>query len=32
MRKGLDKVSSELGVNKKTAFDWRHIILAALNE
>lgn len=25
--KSLDKISSELRINKKTAFDWRHKIL-----
>jgi len=29
--KGLDKISETLGINKKTAFDWRHKILAALD-
>ncbi|PRX38997.1 transposase-like protein [Salegentibacter salegens] len=26
----LDKISAALGINKKTAFDWRHKILASL--
>jgi transposase-like protein len=30
--KSLDRISSELRINKKTAFDWRHKILASLNE
>jgi transposase-like protein len=29
--KSLDKISETLGINKKTAFDWRHKILASLN-
>ena len=29
--KSLDKISAELGINKKTAFDWRHKILAWLD-
>jgi transposase-like protein len=29
--KSLDKISEVLGINKKTAFDWRHKILASLN-
>lgn len=29
--KSLDKISAELGINKKTAFDWRHKILASLD-
>lgn len=28
--KSLDKISETLGINKKTAFDWRHKILASL--
>lgn len=28
--KSLDKISGALGINKKTAFDWRHKILASL--
>lgn len=28
--KSLDKIVSALGINKKTAFDWRHKILASL--
>lgn len=30
--KSLDKISAALGINKKTAFDWRHKILAALGD
>ncbi|WP_103865819.1 IS1595 family transposase [Aquimarina sp. I32.4] len=30
--KSLDKISTALNINKKTAFDWRHKILAALND
>jgi len=26
----LDKIKSILGINKKTAFDWRHKILSGL--
>ena len=29
--KSLDKISAILGINKKTAFDWRHKILASLD-
>jgi transposase-like protein len=29
--KSLDKISSELGINKKTDFDWRHKILASFD-
>lgn len=29
--KSLDKISKELGINKKTAFDWRHKILSSLD-
>jgi len=29
-KKSLDKISSILGINKKTAFDWRHKILSSL--
>lgn len=29
--KSLDKISEGLGINKKTAFDWRHKILASLD-
>lgn len=29
--KSLDKIVVALGINKKTAFDWRHKILASLN-
>jgi transposase-like protein len=29
--KSLDKIVSALGINKKTAFDWRHKILASLD-
>ncbi len=29
--KSLDKISETLGINKKTAFDWRHKILASLD-
>jgi len=29
--KSLDKISKELRINKKTAFDWRHKILASLD-
>jgi transposase-like protein len=29
--KSLDKISAKLKMNKKTAFDWRHKILAALS-
>jgi Transposase and inactivated derivatives len=28
--KSLDKISAKLGINKKTAFDWRHKILSSL--
>ena len=30
--KSLDKMSSVLGINKKTAFDWRHKILSSLGQ
>ena len=30
--KSLDKISSFLGINKKTAFDWRHKILSSLGQ
>lgn len=30
--KSLDKISKALKINKKTAFDWRPIILASLNK
>ena len=30
--KSLDKIKKELQINKKTAFDWRHKILASLEE
>ena len=30
--KSLDKIKSELLINKKTAFDWRHKILASLSD
>lgn len=30
--KSLDKIKSELSINKKTAFDWRHKILSSLEE
>lgn len=30
--KSLDKISKELSINKKTAFDWRHKILSSLDE
>lgn len=30
--KSLDKISAELKINKKTAFDWRHKILAAMGD
>lgn len=30
--KSLDKIKKELGINKKTAFDWRHKILSSLEE
>lgn len=30
--KSLDKIKEELAINKKTAFDWRHKILASLEE
>lgn len=30
--KSLDKIKKELHINKKTAFDWRHKILASLEE
>lgn len=30
--KSLDKISSELKINKKTAFDWRHKILSSLKD
>jgi hypothetical protein len=29
--KNLDKISTELGINKKTAFDWCHKILASFD-
>lgn len=29
--KSLDKISKTLGINKKTAFDWRHKILSSLS-
>lgn len=28
--KSLDKISAQMGINKKTAFDWRHKILSSL--
>ena len=31
-KKSLDKISSILGINKKTAFDWRHKILSSLDQ
>jgi transposase-like protein len=31
-RKSLDKISRILGINKKTAFDWRHKILSSLGQ
>ena len=31
-KKSLDKISSALGINKKTAFDWRHKILSSLDQ
>jgi hypothetical protein len=31
-KKSLDKISSALSINKKTAFDWRHKILSSLNQ
>jgi len=30
--KSLDKISKELGINKKTAFDWRHKLLSSLEK
>ena len=30
--KSLDRISSTLGINKKTAFDWRHKILSSLGQ
>lgn len=30
--KSLDKISAALGINKKTAFDWRHKILSSLEQ
>lgn len=30
--KSLDKIKDELGINKKTAFDWRHKILSGLED
>ena len=30
--KGLDKIKESLSINKKTAFDWRHKILVALQD
>ena len=30
--KSLDKISSIMGINKKTAFDWRHKILSSLRQ
>lgn len=30
--KSLDKISSQMGINKKTAFDWRHKILSSLSQ
>ena len=30
--KSLDKIKETLSINKKTAFDWRHKILASLSE
>ena len=30
--KSLDKIKESLSINKKTAFDWRHKILAALQD
>jgi transposase-like protein len=30
--KSLDKISVTLGINKKTAFDWRHKILSSLRQ
>ena len=30
--KSLDKIKSELLINNKTAFDWRHKILASLSD
>jgi len=30
--KSLDKIKKELGIHKKTAFDWRHKILSSLEE
>jgi tRNA G26 N,N-dimethylase Trm1 len=29
-KSSLDKIKSQLGINKKTAFDWRHKILASV--
>jgi len=31
-KKSLDKISIILGINKKTAFDWRHKILSSLDQ
>lgn len=31
-QKSLDKISATLGINKKTAFDWRHKILRSLKQ
>jgi transposase-like protein len=31
-KKSLDKISRALGINKKTAFDWRHKILSSLSQ
>ncbi len=28
----LDKIKATLGINKKTAFDWRHKILASIED
>jgi len=30
--KSLDKISAKMGINKKTAFDWRHKILSSLEQ
>jgi transposase-like protein len=30
--KSLDKITKELGINKKTAFDWRHKVLASIED
>lgn len=30
--KSLDKISAQMGINKKTALDWRHKILSALEQ